>query len=275
MGVLFLAACCWWQAVVLGRLRGLCISPNKVRIGGLKLESAGQILLQVVDFFIAVVLPWWKPKMATAKSTTASSNKVFVRRLSHCESLSPLPPLARGGSLEFDGRLFSLLWGLDAHGVGELISMVSEVLFFSSTCSGCYERRRKTVVFVREVNLPWSRDTKICGTHSVGFDCRPTLMAIWWPLSANMISDASSTSMRRPCSELAVALIVNLEPSGDVPGTELDGRGRSSLFHSCGGRPDCLFLFLTRVFFVIVRDFSGFYALSDVPNVICTRRFEN
>jgi hypothetical protein len=274
VGFLLLAAGRWWQVVWHGRMRSSRIPPNKVRIGGLKREYSGQTLLRVVDFLFAVVLPWWKTKMVMARSTAISLNKVCVQSLSYCESSPRPPPLARGGSPEFDGRWFFLMWWLEALGVGELISMASEVLMFSCTCCGCFGRRRKAVIIAREIDLSWSSDTKICGALSVAFDCRPTLMANCWPMSSDEISDASSTSRRRPCSELVVVFIVNSESSGDVPGVELDGCNRSSLYHSYGGGPDCFLLILLEVYFVIVGVFSDISALSDVPTVTCTRRFE-
>jgi hypothetical protein len=269
-----LAADRWWHAVLQGWRRGSCISPNKVRFRGLKLESAGQTLLRAVISLATMVLPWWETEVVMVRSSAASLNKVWLHSFSDCNSSLYLPTLARGGSREFDGRLFSLRWWLKAICGGKLHSTASQVPPFSSTCSGCFGRRRRMVGFLHEADLPRSRDTKICYTHSVAIDCQPTMKANWWPLSSDRNPDASSTSSRRPCLELAMALSVNLEPSGEVPGAEDDGHGQSSVYHIHGGGPDCFPVLLLGVYFVKVRDSLVIFMLSCVPTVNCNRRFE-
>jgi hypothetical protein len=69
----FIAACCCWQAVLLGRLRSPCISPNKVRIWG----SSALVFLHNTrrsSPALFVKLPWSGKEMEGAVGT-GSLNK--------------------------------------------------------------------------------------------------------------------------------------------------------------------------------------------------------
>lgn len=93
--------------------RGSRIPPNKVRIRSSELGFLGQIRLCVVALLLAAVLPWWEPKAVTVKGTIGSLNKVHLV-CSSCNSSLHLPPLARGGSLGFDGGFVIMVQQLEA-----------------------------------------------------------------------------------------------------------------------------------------------------------------
>jgi hypothetical protein len=56
---------------------------------------------------------------------------------------------------------------------------------------------------------------------------RPTLTTIWWSAMLAMQAGCSSTSKRRPSSELVTAFPFLSAPSGSIPGAGEDGRGSS------------------------------------------------
>jgi hypothetical protein len=69
-----------------------------------------------------------------------------------------------------------------------------------------------------------------------------------------------------------MALNVDSEPSGAVPGAGDEGHYWSSLLLGCGGGPDCVFQHLRRVFSIKDRDLVIIFVFSLFPFVLCTRR---
>jgi hypothetical protein len=79
MGVFlfFLAACCCWQAVLLGRLRSSCIFPNKVRIW----SSSAMVFLHDTrrsSSALFVKLPWPGKEMGGAVGTGSLNKCSFL-----------------------------------------------------------------------------------------------------------------------------------------------------------------------------------------------------
>ena len=248
------------------------IPLNKVRKGFLEWSFSGQARLRVVLLLLAVVLPWRKPKTAvTCTLHNSFFNKACSSAFCCCKSFLSLSPPACGGSLEFEnGLVIHMRWPE----AGSFILLMDEVFSFSFAHIGGVGRKRNIRRDV-EKKLSWSSDTEFWSTISAAFFCRPTLKASWWPYSPEF-PGICSTSMRRPCAELDVALNISFESSGVVPGAEDDGRGWSSLVsdEDDGGGPNCISPFLYNVFFV---KFRGLVVISDfllVPNVNCTCRWK-
>jgi len=108
-------------------------------------------------------------------------------------------------------------------------------------------------------------------------DWQPTQKTIGWSDLKPAKSSASSTSKRRPVSELDAAFNAPPTPSGAVPGAGECGRGSSSCCSS-GGRdrgPDCFSNFLSRVFSVIIKGWFVifFFIGSPVVTGTCTAVF--
>jgi hypothetical protein len=80
----------------------------------------------------------------------------------------------------------------------------------------------------------------------------------------------SSTSKRRPSSELPTAFSFLSAPSDSVPGAGEDGRGSSSQCSGGSRGPDCFSKLLHRVLSIRNRDLVVMLFPLEVPYVICT-----
>lgn len=252
----FLAASRWWQAVVHGRTGSICIPPNKVRSRSEEQVSSGQILLCVVNSHLAVELPWTEPKTAVTKATTRSLNKVCLSVFYYCQYTLYLPPLARGGSSEFDGgSAFMVRWSETSCG----ISISGEATFLLVSIHGGVEQGRYAADLGLGIRRRWSCDTEERATISAAVDCQPTQTALWWPLSSPAtVPGDSSTSRWRPSTEPMAEFFIFSVSSGDVPDVVEDCRPLCSWCDGGGRGSDRIFPSQFRVFFVISEDLSVF-----------------
>jgi len=257
------AAICWWRVDLHARRADPHISPNKACAGSSDLGCQAQI--DVEALLLATVLSWWKPKVVKMVSNDSFFNKVWFLIFCCCDFYLFLPPLARGGSSEFDGRSAFMVWWLEF--VGNLGSGDGGAVSSPSTHLGGAGKevivRHGQILDCPGVVMPISE------IHTRSHCWQPTLLTIWWSCLLAMAS-TSSTSIRRPYYKLAVALSFPAGPSGCVPGFAAEGHGWSLLFVVGGGGSDCSFQILYRVLFVKYKDYVVIFFPSRVLVVICT-----
>lgn len=100
-----------------------------------------QIPLRLSVFLLAVVLPWREPKTVMVKAPSSSMNKVCSIPSCHCKSTLYLPPPARGGSVESDGRYAIKVQGHEACSF-RLVLISSEVVLLFAPLQGEVGGRR-------------------------------------------------------------------------------------------------------------------------------------
>jgi hypothetical protein len=91
-----------------------------------------QTRLDEVVLLAAAVVSRGEPKARTEKTIADFINKICVQSFYYCESSLHLPPSNRGGSLQFDDELVSLVRCLEALCVGTSTSVADAVFLLSS-----------------------------------------------------------------------------------------------------------------------------------------------
>lgn len=210
------------------------ISYNKAGFWSLVLGSSGQVRLRLESSFFAAVPSWRGPEAAMKRFSSGSMDKV-------CSG---------GQSSGADGALqdsFSRRGGVGRKKQGGLWRFDDELLRSWGTA-------------------------KFRSTLSAAVVCQPTQMASrWLALTPASITGVLTTSMERPSTEFAAALLVESGTSGLVPVSGAGGCSQSSTFIGGDrGGLDGVLQSSCRVFCANVWDCFAISSFLEVPFVNCS-----